>query len=55
MNSYCRYLTVNNAELFTIVCLPDPCGKYPTVIYRNPYVDLDENLSEDEICAKKNE
>ena len=53
MNSYCRYLTVNNAELFTVVCLPDTCGKYPTVIYRNPYVDLDENLSEDEMCAKK--
>ena len=56
MNSYYRYyryLNVDSAELFTVVCLPDKCGKYPTVIYRNPYVDSDEMLSEDDICAKR--
>ena len=53
MDRYYRYLKVDNAELFTVICLPDKCGKYPTVIFRNPYVDADERLSEDEICAKK--
>ena len=52
-NSYYTYLSVEGADLFTVICLPDKCGKYPTVIYRNPYVDSDESLSEDEICAKK--
>ena len=51
--AYYQYLPFENAELFTVICLPDMCGKYPTVIYRNPYVDSDENLSEDEICTKK--
>ena len=24
--------------------MPDKCGKYPTVIYRKPYVDSDEMI-----------
>lgn len=27
----------NNAELFTVICLPDSQGAYPTVIYRKSY------------------
>ena len=48
-----EYLNINNAKLFTIVCLPDSCGKYPTIIIRNPYDDQDENLSEKQICDNK--
>ena len=49
------YLSVEGADLFTVVCLPDRRGKYPTVICRSPYVDSDELLSESEICEKKAE
>ena len=49
---YYQYIPANGAELFTVVCLPDACGKYPTVIYRNPYVDSDENANEDDICQR---
>ena len=52
-NTECYYLDNNNAELFTVVCLPDIAGKYPTVIMRSPYVDDDEFLSEDTICRNK--
>ena len=53
MHVYYKYLLNNNAELFTVICSPDSKGVYPTVIYRTPYVDSDERLSEDEICTKK--
>ena len=50
---YYQYLSFGGADLFTVICLPDKHGKYPTVIYRNPYVDADESLSYDEICGQK--
>ncbi|MBE7057889.1 MAG: CocE/NonD family hydrolase [Ruminococcaceae bacterium] len=50
-----RYLEHNNAELFTIVFLPQDGAKYPTVIIRSPYVDSFQNLSEEEICRIKSE
>ena len=53
MYVYHKYLFNNNTKLFTVICLPYREGTYPTVIYRNPYVDSDETLSEEEICAKK--
>ena len=53
MHVYHKYLFNNNAQLFTVICLPDSKGAYPTVIYRNPYVDSEEMLSEEEICTKK--
>ena len=53
MHVYHKYLFNNNAELFTVICLPDSQGAYPTVIYRNPYVDSEEALSEKEICSEK--
>ena len=51
--TYYEYLKNNEAELFTVISLPDRNGVYPVVIYRNPYVDADEMTSEDEICARK--
>ena len=53
MYAYYKYLSNNNADLFTVICLPDDKGTYPTVIYRNPYVDSEETVSEKEICTKK--
>ena len=53
MKVYHKYLLNAEAELFTVVCLPLAEGRYPTVIYRTPYVDLHEALSEHEICAQK--
>ena len=46
------YLDVNGALLFTAVCLPEGNGPFPTVIYRNPYVDETEDLPEAEIVAR---
>lgn len=51
--TYYEYLQNNEVKLFTVISLPDRKGFFPVVIYRNPYVDSDENLSEDEICAQK--
>ena len=53
MTSYYRYLLNDGAELFTVVCLPENGGRFPTVIYRSPYVDAEELMSEDEICRAK--
>ena len=53
MHTYYKYLLNNTAELFTVICLPDNKGTFPTVIYRSPYVDSDEFISESEICDKK--
>ncbi|MBR4013009.1 MAG: CocE/NonD family hydrolase, partial [Clostridia bacterium] len=44
------YLNIDNADLFTAVCLPSENGKFPTVIYRSPYVDAMQELSEAEVC-----
>ena len=48
--AFFNYLEYNNAKLFTVVCLPNEIGKFPTVIVRTPYVDEQENLSEQIIC-----
>ncbi len=49
------YLDTNGTKLFTLVCLPSEQGTYPTVIYRSPYVDAEELLTEQEICARRAE
>lgn len=50
--AYYNYLEFNNAELFTMVFLPEEQGKFPTVIMRKPYVDETEDMSEEDICEK---
>ena len=52
-NGYFEYLEINKAKLFTVVCLPQKNGTYPTVVMRNPYVDAEEKLSEEAICEYK--
>jgi len=48
--AYFEYLVFNETKLFTVVCLPHRQGTFPTVIYRNPYVDKEECLPEAEVC-----
>ena len=51
--TFSLYLPCDGAELFTVVCLPEEGGQYPTVIYRTPYVDAEEAMAEDEICERR--
>jgi len=46
-----EYITVNGAELFTLILTPEKCGRFPTVIMRSPYVDTYENMTEEEVCG----
>ena len=48
-----QYLENRDAELFTVICLPEADGQFPTMIYRSPYVDAEETLSEEEICQER--
>ena len=48
--SFYDYMQADGAALFTAVCLPHKEGCFPTVIYRSPYVDHAENMTEQEIC-----
>lgn len=51
--AYCEYLTVNDADIFTVVCLPRVPGPVPTVIMRSPYIDAEAKLSDEELCQNK--
>ena len=51
--AFFQYLEVDGAKLFTVICLPQACGIFPTVIIRTPYADWAETASEDEICEKR--
>lgn len=51
--TYYEYLQNNEVKLFTVISLPNRKDFFPVVIYRSPYVDSAELLSEDEICAQK--
>ncbi|MBR4880610.1 MAG: CocE/NonD family hydrolase, partial [Clostridia bacterium] len=46
-------LNYNNADLFTLVWLPEEKGKFPSVLFRSPYVDHLADWDEDEICKLK--
>lgn len=52
MRNFYQYLTVENAELFTVVCMPEEKGSFPTVIFRSPYVDAAEKLTEEEVVEQ---
>jgi len=49
------YLSCQDAALFTVIMLPGAVEKYPTVIYRTPYADAEEKMTQEEIGAKKAE
>ena len=45
------YLPVEGAQLFTVILCPAAGEKFPTVILRNPYVDLLEDWDENDIAT----
>ena len=49
--SYYEYIKVDGAELFTVVCLPDEVGTFPTILFRKPYHDTEAKMTEDEVVA----
>ena len=51
--AFVDYLETGGAKLFTVICLPQEIGKFPTVIIRSPYVDDQEHISEQTICDNK--
>lgn len=52
MHTYCIMLPVEGAELHTTVCLPAANGRFPILLFRSPYVDAEENLTDSEIAAR---
>lgn len=48
----CTFIPVRDAELFTVVCLPNNTDTFPTVIMRSPYVAYAEKMTDDETIAK---
>lgn len=51
--AYFEYLHFRDADLFTVVCLPQKNGKFPTVVIRHPYVDAAENINEEIIVNNR--
>ena len=51
--AYSCYISCHGVSLFTVVCLPREGGKFPTVLYRTPYVDREEEIPEEMLCAQK--
>ena len=49
---YHTYLQADGADLFTAVCLPAREGRFPTVIWRSPYVDATERMTQDDVTAQ---
>lgn len=44
-----HYLPTDGGKLYTIVLLPDRGEKFPTVIFRSPYVDHLQNMTDEEV------
>lgn len=47
--SYCTYVESEGERLFTMVFLPSREGKFPAIIYRTPYADGEEFLTDAEL------
>jgi len=47
---YNEYIDVGGAPLFTFIGLPEKDGKFPTVIFRSPYVDAHSEKTDKEVC-----
>ena len=52
MKAYYQYMQAQDAKLFTVLCLPNATGKFPTVIMRSPYVEYAEKGSEEEAIER---
>lgn len=46
-----EYIAFHNAEFFTVVCLPDAEGSFPTVVARSPYGAI--SWTKEEILAER--
>ena len=46
------YVETHGTKLFTVVCLPNQTGKFPTVILRSPYVEYAKTISDGEAVAR---
>ena len=47
-----EYLELENARFFTVILLPEKSGKFPTVIFRSPYVQSEATIPDDELTKK---
>ncbi len=45
---YHKYLKVDDAELFTVICVPKKEGKFPVTIYRTPYCDYEREMTDEQ-------
>lgn len=50
-----HYVPSQDVRLFTVVCLPEGVQRCPVVVFRSPYVDAAETMTEEEICAQVQE
>ena len=48
-----KYIENDGLKLFTVILLPEPAGKFPVVIVRNPYVDSYEYEKEENVAVGK--
>ena len=48
-SAYYEYVEFDGERFFTVVLLPEPEGRFPTVIFRSPYVQRMADESEDSI------
>ena len=46
------YVNAQGVKLFTAICLPNEQGKFPTVLFRSPYVDYSVSMEEKEAVAR---
>ena len=47
--AYYEYLNIEGEKLFTMIALPDRCGRFPVIICRSPYVGSAVDKAEDEL------
>ena len=52
---FCEYTFSQDTRLFTVVCLPESSDQSPVVVYRTPYADAAESMTEQEVCAQVQE
>ncbi|MBE6538917.1 MAG: CocE/NonD family hydrolase [Ruminococcaceae bacterium] len=50
--SYYEYIPFDGESFFTVIFLPEKDGKFPTVIYRSPYVKHMVDMAEDDILKE---
>lgn len=49
---YYDYVELNRVRFFTVVCLPEKTGKFPTIINRTPYMFHSPEMTDEEVADK---